>query len=447
MHPQNHGFSKSPRFSYNVGTPSILHLNRKSTLMDTTAKSSALITVVVTGGIAAYKTCEFVRLLRKAGLRVRVVMTRSAAEFIGPVTFEALSGESVLVEGAASGAMPHIEATRGAALTVVMPATANTLAKMAQGIADTMVSSLLLASRSPVLVVPGMNEHMWNNPATQRNVSLLKQDGIQFAGPVEGFQACGDVGAGRMMEPADVFSLVEGMLAEPFLKGRRVLVTAGPTFEAIDPVRGITNVSSGRQGFAFAKAARLAGARVTLVSGPVSLPTPAGVERIDVTSARSMLKAVKDELTEHRYDIFVGVAAVADWAPKNTAKQKIKKTGEDDSPFSHLEWKENPDILKYVGHRRSVGCVIGFAAETDLKELENYARGKLEKKNADMIVGNYAPKAFGSKTNQALLVTRGKEASVELPRTGKEELARTVLMRAKDYLEEHAMPTLFSKTH
>ena len=265
------------------------------------------ITVLVTGGIAAYKTCEFVRLLVRQGADVRVAMTENATRFVGALTFEALTGHPVaLTEWAGTdGTIPHIELNRLCDLLVVMPATANILAKAAQGIADDLVSSTLLARRTPVLFVPAMNRYMWSNPATQRNVARLREDGCCFAGPDEGFQACGDTGAGRMMEPQDVADLVTGFFQDKILAGRHVLVTAGPTYEAIDDVRGLTNRSSGRQGFEVARAARNAGARVTLVSGAVALRTPTEVTRINVRSALEMHRAVMEVLDRDPADVFI----------------------------------------------------------------------------------------------------------------------------------------------
>ena len=282
------------------------------------------ITLIVSGGIAAYKSCFAARLLVKAGAEVRVVMTENAARFVSPLTFEALTGHPVLTtewsggHAEEGGAMPHIALARSADLILVMPATANLIAKAANGIADDLASTLLCARRSPLVVVPAMNEAMWSGPATRRNVATLRGDGAVVLGPVQGLQACGDTGPGRMMEPEEVVDVLSGFFVEKKLAGRRVLVTAGPTFEAIDPVRGLTNRSSGRQGFAVARAARDAGAEVTLVTGPVCLTAPVGVRRVDVVSARDMDAAVQKALDAQRFDLFVGVAAVADWRPAET---------------------------------------------------------------------------------------------------------------------------------
>ena len=384
------------------------------------------VTLAVTGGIAAYKCCEFVRLLKKAGIDVHVVMTEHAAAFVGPVTFEALSGHPVALtewQPGPQGAMPHIELNRSADLLIVMPATANILAKAAHGIADDLVSTLIAARRQPVLFVPAMNKHMWENPANRRNVETLRADGAFFAGPAVGFQACGDTGAGRMLEPEEVFDLLPGITAPKLLRGRRVLITAGPTFEPIDDVRGITNRSSGRQGFAVARAARDAGAEVTLVAGPCALSTPTGIRRLDVLTARDMAHAVETELDLHGADIFIGVAAVADWRVANARAGKFKKT---DGVLPTLQFEENPDILRTVGERGDVTVTVGFAAEAD--NLENYARGKCVAKHADFIVGNIAREALGSLENTVLFVT--PEHYEAFGPTDKRTIAEEIIRRA-----------------
>lgn len=364
------------------------------------------VTLAVTGGIAAYKCCELVRGLKKAGIDVRVAMTEHATAFVGPVTFEALTGHPVaLTEWAPGpqGSMPHIELNRSSDLLIVMPATANIIAKAARGIADDLVSTMIAARRQPVLFVPAMNRFMWENPANLRNVEQLRRDGALFAGPACGFQACGDVGAGRMIEPSEVLDLLPGLLSPKLLAGKRMIVTAGPTFEPIDDVRGITNRSSGLQGFEIARAARDAGADVTLISGPVTLSTPFGVSRIDVTTAAEMLDAVENILTPSGADVFVGVAAVADWRVANAVHGKMKKT---DGRLPELRFEENPDILRTIGERTDVRIKVGFAAEA--KNLESYARGKCLSKHADLIVGNVARSAIGSPDNSVLFVTPDK---------------------------------------
>ena len=364
------------------------------------------VTLAVTGGIAAYKCCELVRGLKKAGIDVRVAMTEHATAFVGPVTFEALTGHPVaLTEWAPGpqGSMPHIELNRSSELLIVMPATANIIAKAARGIADDLVSTMIAAKRQPVLFVPAMNRFMWENPANLRNVEQLRRDGALFAGPACGFQACGDVGAGRMIEPSEVLDLLPGLLSPKPLAGKRMIVTAGPTFEPIDDVRGITNRSSGLQGFEIARAARDAGADVTLISGPVTLSTPFGVSRIDVTTAAEMLDAVENILTPSGADVFVGVAAVADWRVANAVHGKMKKT---DGRLPELRFEENPDILRTIGERTDVRIKVGFAAEAE--NLESYARGKCLSKHADLIVGNVARSAIGSPDNNVLFVTPDK---------------------------------------
>lgn len=364
------------------------------------------VTLAVTGGIAAYKCCELVRGLKKAGIDVRVAMTEHATAFVGPVTFEALTGHPVaLTEWAPGpqGSMPHIELNRSSDLLIVMPATANIIAKAARGIADDLVSTMIAARRQPVLFVPAMNRFMWENPANLRNVEQLRRDGALFAGPACGFQACGDVGAGRMIEPSEVLDLLPGLLSPKLLAGKRMIVTAGPTFEPIDDVRGITNRSSGLQGFEIARAARDAGADVTLISGPVTLSTPFGVSRINVTTAAEMLDAVENILTPSGADVFVGVAAVADWRVANAVHGKMKKT---DGRLPELRFEENPDILRTIGERTDVRIKVGFAAEAE--NLESYARGKCLSKHADLIVGNVARSAIGSPDNSVLFVTPDK---------------------------------------
>lgn len=360
------------------------------------------ITLAVTGGIAAYKACEMVRALIRAGADVRVAMTENATRFVGEVTFAALSGHPVSVREFTPGAtdpMPHINLTRESDLLIVMPATANILAKAANGIADDLVSALILARRTPVVFVPAMNRYMWENPATQRNVAQLKADGAHFIGPQAGFQACGDNGTGRMMEPAAVLDRLPALFTEQRLAGRRVVITAGPTFEAIDKVRGLTNRSSGRQGFALARAARDAGAEVVLVAGPVALTTPEGVTRIDVVSAREMHDAVHAALDAAPADLFIGVAAVCDWRVNEAQDGKIKKTGNGTPQWTLTE---NPDILASVARRADAPVTVGFAAECD--NVIDYARAKCAKKGCAFVAANRADDALNSPDNCVWLV-------------------------------------------
>ncbi|MDO5532853.1 bifunctional phosphopantothenoylcysteine decarboxylase/phosphopantothenate--cysteine ligase CoaBC [Sutterella sp.] len=395
------------------------------------------ITLIVSGGIAAFKSCEAARLLMKAGAEVRTVLTEHAAEFVTPLTFEALTGHpSLTTEWAKNpeSVMPHIDLARTSDLIIVMPATANLIAKAAHGIADDLASTLLVARRSPVVFVPAMNQAMWANAATQRNVETLRADGAVFLGPVAGLQACGDKGAGRMMEPAEVAELAAGVFEKKSLAGKRVLITAGPTNEAIDPIRCITNRSSGRQGFALARAARDAGAEVTLVAGPVSLTTPPQVRRIDVFSARDMDSAVQTELDHQPYDIFIGVAAVADWRPGAVSERKLKKDLTGRAALSDLIWVENPDVLARVGARPNAPLTIGFAAETATGEaLTAFAREKCIRKRAAYIVANDAREALSSADN-AIRVVSPTDERVFGP-ASKLDCARFIIDCAADALK------------
>lgn len=374
----------------------------------------------VTGGIAAYKSPDLVRRLRDRGADVQVVMTAGAREFVTPTTFQAVSGRAVrsdLWDAAAEAAMGHIELARWAEAVLIAPASADFLARLATGQANDLLSTLCLATEAPVAVAPAMNHIMWSNAATRANVTTLAQRGVQVFGPAEGDQACGEIGEGRMLEPLDLAERVLALLpASGPLAGRRVLVTAGPTRERIDPVRFVSNRSSGKMGFAVAQAAREAGAKVVLVAGPVSLPTPAGVARIDVESAADMLAAVLRELPGT--DIFISTAAVADYRPTRAAEQKIKKTSE----TLELAMERTADVLANVAARADRPYVVGFAAETE--SVEQNARTKLMKKNLDMIAANEVghDKAFDSDDNQLIVLTRNGRH--ELSRAGKLTLAR-----------------------
>jgi phosphopantothenoylcysteine decarboxylase/phosphopantothenate--cysteine ligase len=363
------------------------------------------ILLIVGGGIAAYKSLELTRLLRKAGVGVRPILTRAGAEFVTPLSLAALAEDKVYSELFSltdESEMGHIELSRSADLVVVAPATADLMAKAAQGLAGDLASTTLLATDKPVLMAPAMNVRMWQHAATRRNLSVLKADGVTFVGPDEGAMACGEYGPGRMAEPAAIFEAILAALgsgARP-LAGKRALVTAGPTVEAIDPVRMLTNRSSGKQGYAIAGALAALGAEVTLVSGPTALAAPAGVVRVDVESARQMLTACEAALPA---DIAVCVAAVADWRPAETDGKKIKKDGQAAAPIALVE---NPDILAALskGPRRP-RLVIGFAAETH--DLEAYARAKLAKKGCDWIVANDVSVAgtMGGDDNAVALVS------------------------------------------
>ncbi|HEX4388731.1 MAG TPA: bifunctional phosphopantothenoylcysteine decarboxylase/phosphopantothenate--cysteine ligase CoaBC [Steroidobacteraceae bacterium] len=377
----------------------------------------------VTGGIAAYKSPDLVRRLRERGAEVQVVMTQGAGRFVTATTFQAVSGRGVrseLWDAAAEAAMGHIELARWADAVLVAPATANFLARLAAGIADDLLTTLCLATEAPIGVAPAMNHLMWANAATRANVTTLSARGVQIFGPAAGDQACGEVGEGRMLEPLELAERVGALLAGTgVLAGRRVLLTAGPTRERIDPVRFISNRSSGKMGFAVAQAAREAGASVVLVSGPVSLPTPAGVRRIDVESAADMLAAVLKELPGT--DIFISTAAVADYRPARAAAQKIKKT----SDSLELDMERTTDVLATVAARADRPFVVGFAAETEA--VEQNARAKLMKKNLDLIAANEVghDKAFDSDDNQLVVLTRNGRH--ELGRAGKLRLARELI--------------------
>ncbi len=379
----------------------------------------------LSGGIACYKSAELCRSLVKAGATVQVVMTEAATHFIGAVTMQALSGRPVFVSQWDAGVpnnMAHINLSREADAVVVAPASADFLAKLVHGRCDDLLSLLCIArplASVPLLVAPAMNREMWGHPATQRNLSQLRADGAVVLGVGQGDQACGETGDGRMLEAADILEELVATLAPKPLAGMAVLVTAGPTYEAIDPVRGITNLSSGKMGFAIARAARHAGAGVTLIAGPVALATPRGVARTNVRSALEMHSAVMANIDAAR--IFIATAAVADWRPANAAGQKLKKDGSGAAPA--LAFVENPDILAEVGHspRAQSGELycVGFAAESE--NLTENARAKRLKKGVPLIVGNIGPSTFGQDDNALLLVRADGEES--FPRASKLQLA------------------------
>lgn len=357
----------------------------------------------ITGGIAAFKCAELVRLLRKGGADVRVVLTAAGERFMTPVTLQALAGQTVwtdLWDARIPDNMAHIELSRDRDLVLIAPASADFMAKVAQGLADDLLSTLVLARRCPLMVAPAMNVEMWNNAATQRNLRQLVADGVQLAGPAAGDQACGETGMGRMLEPAELVEAVEAFFQPKVLAGRRVLVTAGPTEEPIDPVRVITNSSSGKMGFAVARAAREAGAEVTLVSGPVHLSTPLGVARVDVRTAREMFDAVKAALPD--CDLFIAVAAVADYRVKAAFAHKLKKG---DAGMRRLDLEENPDILGWVAARPKPPFCVGFAAES--RDLERNARDKRVKKRIPLIAANLAQNALGADDSALTLYDEG----------------------------------------
>ena len=353
----------------------------------------------VTGGIAAYKAAELVRLLGKQGADVQVAMTQGAAHFVTATTFQALSGKPVFADQwdeRMPNAMAHIDLSRQADLILVAPASADFLARCAHGFANDLLATMVLARDCPMLVAPAMNRQMWENPATQRNVASLQRDGVQVIGPASGEQACGEVGLGRMLEPEEIVEEVVAFFTPKVLAGKKVLITAGPTFEAIDPVRGITNLSSGRMGYALARAARQAGATVSLVSGPVSFSAPQGVDRNNVRSALEMHAAVMLRAAEA--DIFIAVAAVADYRVANAADHKLKK---DNGGIPSIELIENPDILAEVAALENGPFCVGFAAES--QSLEAYAQAKRRKKNIPLIAGNLIQDGFGGDDNRLVL--------------------------------------------
>lgn len=383
----------------------------------------------LTGGIACYKAAELCRALIKEGATVQVVMTESAAQFITPVTMQALSNRPVYHsqwDPRESNNMAHINLSREADAILIAPASADFMAKLLHGRADDLLSLMCLArpiETVPLLIAPAMNREMWANPATQRNVAQLQADGAHVLAVGSGDQACGETGDGRMLEPQELLEEVITFFQPKRLRGQRVLVTAGPTYEAIDPVRGITNRSSGKMGFAIARAAREAGAEVTLVAGPVHLPTPRGVRRVDVRSARDMQQAVDAEVSTAT--VFVATAAVADWRPASSAEQKIKKDGSGAVPV--LSFVENPDILAGVaqGARAKSGKLycVGFAAESH--DLLAHAQAKRERKGVPLLVGNIGPATFGQDDNVLLLVD--DQGVTELPRADKLILARQLV--------------------
>ena len=397
--------------------------------MSATQPDNRRILLGVSGGIAAYKACELVRRLRDAGAQVRVVLTANAARFVTPLTFQALSGQPVradLWDEAAEMGMGHLELARWAQQVLVAPASADLIARLAHGIADDLLTTLCLATDAPLAIAPAMNHRMWLHPATQANVATLRARGARILGPDAGPLAEGESGPGRLLEPQ---AIVAGIMrpgsrnaaSGKSLAGKRVVVNAGPTYEDIDPVRFLGNRSSGRMGFAIAEAARDAGAQVTLVAGPVALPTPEHVQRVDVRSARDMREAVLAAVK--RADIFIAAAAVADWRPRKTSTNKIKKG--DAAP--RLELIENPDILAEVAASRPRPFVVGFAAETD--RLERNARDKLANKKLDLIAANRVGRGLGIDSDENALHLFWKGGDEALPRMPKRALADALVAR------------------
>lgn len=393
-----------------------------------TELSGKRIVLGVTGGIAAYKSAELVRLLIKAGAEVHVVMTENATRFVTPLTFQALSGHPVWLDpwdDRRANSMSHIELSRSADALLVAPATANFLAKLAQGLADDLLSTLCLARDCPLLVAPAMNRQMWQNPATQRNIVRLQEDGLDILGPDDGVQACGEVGEGRMVEPETICEALISFMQPKVLAGKRVVMTAGPTYEPIDPVRGITNISSGKMGYALARACAHAGATVELVSGPVEMDAPYGVVRVSVRTALEMHQAVMARIAQA--DIFIGVAAVADFRPRHAAENKLKKT-QVASPV--LELEQNPDILADVASLPAAPFCVGFAAES--QDLETYAEDKRKRKRLPLVVGNLVQDGMGGDENTVTLFdARGAHP---LPRGSKQVLAAAIVRHLAEML-------------
>jgi phosphopantothenoylcysteine decarboxylase/phosphopantothenate--cysteine ligase len=377
----------------------------------------------VTGGIAAYKSAELVRQLQERGATVRVIMTRGAMEFITPLTLQALSGNPVhteLLDEEAEQGMGHIELARWADLLLIAPATADLIARLAAGRADDLLTTAALATAAPLMLAPAMNQQMWRDPATEANISTLAARGYHLVGPAAGEQACGDIGPGRMEQPVRIAEAADQLFPSGLLTGKRVVITAGPTREALDPVRYISNHSSGKMGYALARAAAEAGAVTTLVSGPVSLPVPDRVRALPVESATDMLQQCLDLLGD--CDIFIACAAVADYRPSAVEQQKIKKGPEEIT----LQLVRNPDIVAAVASSEQRPFTVGFAAETT--DVLNYARDKMQRKNLDMIVANdVADRSIGFNSDQNAVTVLWRNGEQALPRAGKDSIARQII--------------------
>ncbi|HVS27521.1 MAG TPA: bifunctional phosphopantothenoylcysteine decarboxylase/phosphopantothenate--cysteine ligase CoaBC [Burkholderiales bacterium] len=392
----------------------------------------------ITGGIAAYKAAELTRLLVQEGIEVQVVMTEAACRFVGPPTFQALSGNMVytdLWDARIANNMAHIDLSREADMVLVAPASADFIAKLVHGRADDLLSTLCLARECPLYVAPAMNRQMWENPPTQRNIAILEKDGVTILGPASGDQACGETGMGRMLEPETLLEEIKAGFQAKLLQGKRVLITAGPTFEAIDAVRGITNSSSGKMGYAVARAALEAGAEVALVSGPVSLAAPARARLIPVTSAQEMFAAVKESVG--MADIFIGVAAVADYHVVNPSKQKIKKSGQN----LNLQLAPNPDILEYVAGLPNAPFCVGFAAESE--NLQAHAEQKRRGKKIPLLAANLVQTTLGS--DESELVLFDDAGAHPLPRAAKTTLARQLIKHIAQLYAKSRTVTAFKK--
>jgi len=401
--------------------------------------SGKKIVLGLSGGVACYKAAELCRALTKSGAEVQVVMTDAALHFITAVTMQALSGQKVFSsqwDPRVDNNMAHIDVTRDADAVIIAPCSADFIYKLAHGVCDDLLSTMCLARprNVPLLVAPAMNVEMWQNPATQRNVQQLKDDGIVIFGPAPGDQACGEVGMGRMLEPQQLLEELIASFQPKVMAGKRILVTAGPTFEAIDPVRGITNLSSGKMGYAVARAAREAGAEVVLISGPTALPTPFGVTRINVQSAQQMHDAVMAQVdTQH---VFIAVAAVADWRVVNSSQQKLKKKG--DGTVPDLKFEQNPDILATVAARTNLAghpYCVGFAAESE--NLIEYGAVKREKKGIPLLVGNIGHQTFGQDDNTIILFD--ENGHTILPRADKLTLARQLVSEISKRISTHSL--------
>ncbi len=377
----------------------------------------------VTGGIAAYKAAELARELLRAGATVQVVMTQAAARFVTPVTFQALTARPVFCDqwdDRVGNNMAHIELSRAADAILIAPASADFLGKLANGLCDDLLSTLCVARECPLLVAPAMNVQMWSNAAVQRNVARLRDDGVTLLGPASGDQACGETGPGRMLEALELVEELVAFFTPKRLAGRRVVVTAGPTYEPIDPVRGITNRSSGKMGFAVARACRHAGAQVQLVAGPTALPTPAGVTRRDVLTAREMCDATLAACAP-ACDVFIAVAAVADWQVTNASERKLKKDEVGTTP--ELAFAENPDILRTVAALPEAPYCVGFAAESE--DLQRNGEAKRRRKGVPLLVANIGHQTFGRDDNELLLID--EHGTQPLGRASKDALARTLV--------------------
>ncbi len=399
-------------------------------MADTPSPTTRRLLLGLTGGVAAYKAAELARLLMQDGVEVQVIMTESACHFVGPATLQALTGKPVftdLWDARIDNNMAHIDLSRNVNAILVAPASADFIAKLANGLADDLLSTLCLARDCPLLVAPAMNRQMWEHPATQRNLATLRCDGVTILYPVNGSQACGETGMGRMLEAQELAAAVHAIFQPKLLQGRQVLITAGPTYEAIDTVRGITNASSGKMGYAVARAALEAGAEVTLISGPVCLEAPVAAKLVNVASARDMLAAVKNEIS--RADIFISVAAVADYRAATTSKQKIKKNNSSIT----LELVRNPDILEYVVNLPRPPLCVGFAAETE--NLEKNAAAKRCKKKLPLLAANLAQDTIG--TDESTLILFDDAGKHQLNKATKITQARRLIQHIAALYEQH----------